>query len=149
MNIHELEKRLVEEGCNPGNYAIGSRGTASDTYCLTYNGQEWQVHFTERGQDQAPEYTSKSEEEACEYFFRFIMKFRHDHCVGFFRSEIRANELKARLESQGLHPFQDKIPYGGWQDPRYRVFVSGREIFIAREILGSVPAMEKEEHSGK
>ena len=68
MNIHELEKRLVEEGCNPGNYAIGSRGSASDTYCLTYNGQEWQVYYTERGQDQAPEYTSKSEEESVRVF---------------------------------------------------------------------------------
>jgi hypothetical protein len=142
MNIHELAQRLTEEGCNPNYYAIGSRGSASDAYCLTHNGQEWQVYYTERGQDQSPEYSSKSEEEACEYFFGFIMKMRHDHLVGFFRSEASANELRARLENQKLHPFQDKIPYGGWDDPRYRVFVTGREIFSAKDILGSVPVKD-------
>ena len=139
MNIRELEQRLIEEGCNPGNYAIGSRDSASDAFCLTHNGQEWQVYYTERGQDSSPEYTSQSEAEACDYFFSFIMKIRHDHLVGFFRSEAAANELKSRLESHGLHPFQDKIPYGGWKDPRFRVFVSGKEIFPAKDILATIP----------
>jgi len=40
MNIHELEQRLIEEGCNRGSFAIGSRGSASDAYCLTHNGME-------------------------------------------------------------------------------------------------------------
>jgi len=142
LNIHELEKQLIEEGCNPSSFAIGSRGMASDAYCLTHNGIEWQVYYTERGQDQAPEYTSQSEEEACEYFFNFMMKFRHDHCVGFFHSEAKANQLFTKLEGQGLHPFQDKIPYGGWSDPRYRVFISGKEIFSAREFLDTIPVKE-------
>ncbi len=142
MNIRELEKRLIEEGCNPSSFAIGSRGSASDAYCLTHNGQKWQVYYTERGIDSAPEYTSQSEEEACKYFYSFIMKFRHDHCVGFFHSESSAKKLQTKLEKQGLHPFQDKIPYGRWSDPRYRVFVSGREIFTAKELLGTVPIQD-------
>jgi len=92
--------------------------------------------------DQLPEYTSQSEEEACEYFFNFIMKFRHDHCVGFFHSEDKANEISTKLKDRGLHPFQDKIPYGGWNDPRYRVFVSGKEIFPAKELLGVLPMQD-------
>lgn len=137
MNIRELEQRLIEEGCNPGNYAIGSRGFASDAYCLTYNGQEWQVYYTERGQDQAPEYSSNSEEEACEYFFQFMMKFRHDHCVGTFLSKSAATELHTALESHGLHPFQDVIPYPVLKEPLYRVWVSGKEIFLVENIIGT------------
>jgi len=143
MNIRELEQRLIEEGCNPNSYTVGSRGSALDAYCLTHDGQEWQIYYTERGTDGVPEFTSSDEEEACEYFFNFIMKFRHDHCVGFFRSESNANVMQEKLHNHGLHPFQDKIPYGGWSDPRFRVFVSGREIFKAREILGKVPVQDQ------
>jgi hypothetical protein len=136
MNIRELEQRLIEEGCNPGNYAVGSRGNASDAYCLTHNGKEWQVYYTERGMDQAPVFTSQSEEEACDYFFNFIMKFRHDHCVGVFAAKSLADELQTKLEGHGLHPFQDTIPYPVVQKPLHRVWVSGREIFSVKEVLG-------------
>ena len=149
MNIHDLEQRLIEEGCNPSSFAIGSRGSASDAYCLTHNGQEWQVYYTERGSDNPPEYTSQSEEEACEYFLNFIMKFRHDHCVGFFQFESSAKELLLKLEEQGLHPFQDKIPYGGWGDPRYRIFVSGKEIFTAKELLGTLLPVQDHKAKGE
>jgi hypothetical protein len=137
LNIHELEKRLFEEGCNRASYAVGSRGSASDAYCLTYNGQEWQVYYTERGVDHAPMFTSQSEEEACDYFFNFMMKFRHDHCVGVFVSRSLADELQGRLEGHGLHPFQDKIPYPVVQEPLHRVWVSGKEIFSVENILGA------------
>jgi len=148
MNIHELESRLIEEGCNPGNYAIGSTWMASDAYCLTHNGHEWQVYYTERGQNAAPIYTSKNEPEACEYFFNFIMKFRQDHCVGNFISESAANELQAKLASHGLHPFRDKIPYPVVRKPLHRVWVSGKEIFAVQNILGSRYVTDRAEQPG-
>ena len=144
LNIHELEKRLIEEGCNPSSFAIGSRGGASDAYCLTHNGQEWQVYYTERGVNSAPEYTSQSEEEACEYFFKFMMtRFRHDHCVGVFLSKPLADALQTQLESHGLHPFQDKIPVPVVKEPIHRVWVSGREIFVVKDILGTIYVTDK------
>ncbi len=138
MNIHELEQRLIEEGCNRGSFAIGSRGSASDAYCLTHNGGEWQVYYTERGVDQPPIHTSADEEQACEYFYNFIMKFRHDHCVGVFLSQTLADELQAKLEGLGLHPFQDRIPVPVVKEPLHRVWVSGKEIFTVKEALGAV-----------
>ncbi|MDQ3004359.1 MAG: SPOR domain-containing protein [Chloroflexota bacterium] len=140
MNIHDLEQRLAAEGCNPSNYAIGQRGPASDAYCLTHNGKEWQVYYTERGSDQPPIFSAADEQQACEYFFNFIMKMRHDHCVGFFRSKSAADALQAALDSHGFDSHQDKIPYGGFSDPRYRVFVTGKAIFAARDILEQIPA---------
>ena len=138
MNINELEQRLIEEGCNPGSFAIGSRGSASDAYCLTHNGKEWQVYYTERGVDQSPFHTSADDEQACEYFYNFIMKFRHDHCVGVFLSQALADELQAKLEGLGLHPFQDSLPVPVVKEPLHRVWVSGKEIFVVKEALGAV-----------
>lgn len=139
MNIQELRQKLYEEGCNASMYAIGQRGSASDAYCLTHHGNEWQVYYTERGVDQSPFYTSESEADACQYFFEYIMRFRHDHWVGFFRSERAADELMEKLQVIGLHPRKDAIPYRGKKDLRYRVFVEGREIFPAKELLGKTP----------
>jgi hypothetical protein len=143
MNTDELAQRLFEEGCKPGNYSIGSRGAASDSYCLTFNGTEWQVYYTERGQDSSPIYASESESQACDFFFRHIMAMRHDHCVGFFRLEQNALALQQKLLALGLAPWQDRIPYGGPNDPRFRVFVTGKAIFTAKAALGDIPVRDQ------
>jgi len=139
MNIHELQVRLQEEGCNPASYAVGSRGGASDAFCLTPDGTQWQVYYTECGQDAAPIFASGSETEACEFFYAHIMSLSHDHCVGFFHSEASAQALQAKLEKLGIPNWQDKIPFAGPADFRYRIFVKGKAKFLAREVLGDVP----------
>lgn len=144
MNIQELQQRLEEEGCNPGAYAIGSRGSASDAFCLTHDGARWQVCYTERGVDQEPFFTSESESQACDYFFDFMMSLRHDHCVGFFHSLVNARALEERLNGLGVASSIDWIPYNGWDDPRYRVFVTGKAIFVARQALGDLPVRDRE-----
>ena len=142
MNIHELRQYLEAEGCNPHTYAIGTRGSASDAYCLTYNGTQWQVYYTERGHDDAPIYVTADEQQACEFFRKHILSLRHDHCVGFFRSEEAARSLIKKLAKLSVKARQDRIPYGGWVDPRYRVFVTGKDIFIARANLDSIPVRD-------
>jgi hypothetical protein len=142
MNTRELAQRLLEEGCNPSSFAVGSRGGASDAFCLTYTGTQWQVFYTERGQDSPPIYASGSESQACEFFFQHIVAMRHDHCVGFFKSEHSALVLKAKLQEAGVSSWSDRIPYGGPNDPRYRVFVTGKAIFPARAALGRVPVRD-------
>ena len=143
MNTQELAQRLIEEGCNPNLYAIGARGAASDAFCLTFNGVQWQVYYTERGNDDPPLFVSESEAQACDFFFRHIRALRHEHCVGFFRSEQNAIALCQRLQGLGLVTRQDRIPYGGPNDPRFRVFVTGRAIFTARAALGEVPVSDE------
>jgi hypothetical protein len=46
MNIHELERHLAEEGCNPIHYAISTRGSASDAFCLTNENGQWRAFVT-------------------------------------------------------------------------------------------------------
>jgi hypothetical protein len=138
MNTRELSDRLAEEGCVPSIYAIGSRGTASDAFCLAFTGAQWQVFYTERGQDSPPIFASGSESQACAFFFEHIMGMRHEHCIGIFKTPDRAADLAAQLASHGIATTQDKIPYGGPTDPRYRVFVSGKSIFPTKQLLGTV-----------
>ena len=142
MNTSELARRLLDEGCNPSLYAIGSRGAASDAFCLTHTATQWQVYYTERGQDSLPIYASGSEAQACDFFFQHIMSMRHDHCVGFFKSQQSAEALQVELAKIGIPSWNDRIPYGGANDPRFRVFVTGKAIFPARAALGTVPVRE-------
>lgn len=143
MLVPELEQRLQQEGCSPSNYSVCSRGFASDVFCLARYQGGWRVFYTERGNDQPPIFESTSEEEACEFYFRFVMRIRHDHCVGFFRSKAETDALCEKLRAHGIPFHQDTIPYGGPQDPRYRVFVVGKFIFDARSLLGKLPLTDQ------
>jgi len=141
MNIQELERRLEEEACNRAHYSIGYRD--SDVYCLMKIDGVWKVFYTERGLDQETMFESESEDEACEFFFKYQTKrIEHHHMVGFFKSQQKADALEAQLKEQGLRTLQNPIPYHGWTDPRFRVFVVGKDIFKAREILGEVPVQD-------
>ncbi|UQS16614.1 SPOR domain-containing protein [Pseudomonas sp. HS6] len=144
MNSRELAERLLEEGCNPSSFAIGSRGAASDAFYLSRKGEQWQVCYTERGEDSPPIHVSDSESQACDFFFKYIVAMRHDHCVGFFKSQDNAMALEHELKKLGVVSWSDQIPYGGEHDPRYRVFVTGKAIFVAREALGVVPRHDTE-----
>jgi hypothetical protein len=136
--IEELKQRLLEEGCNPHNFSIGPGG--SDVYCLEQQDGMWRVFHTERGKADAPIPESMSEVEACEFYFSYITrKMRYDHLVGFFVSEQNAIGLESRSAQNGIQSHKDKSPFGGWSDPRYHVFVVGKNIFKARAVLGELP----------
>lgn len=142
LNLVELAQRLEAEGCNPGSYALGTRGSASDAFCLIHDGTAWQVFYTERGVNQEPFYTAASEVDACVYFFDYITRFRHDHCVGFFRTQQAATDLRERLALSGVATHEDVIPYSALRDRRYRVFVTGKDIFVARRLFTKLPLGE-------
>ena len=138
MNIHELEHKLIEAGCSGMNYSISDR--SSDVYCLMNIEGVWKIFYTERGHDQESFFESTSEEEACEFFFNYqTEKIQHVHLVGFFKSKERSDALDAQLKSHGLQTWQNHIPHFDASGPRYRIFVVGRDIFRAKEILGAVP----------
>jgi hypothetical protein len=137
MRVSELRTRLVAEGCNESNFAVLSRG--NDAFCLDKKGDEWVVFYSERGCDSDPIFRSKSENEACEFFFNHIIKQQHWHIVGFFKTENEAKELESKLVAIGVQPIRNDIPaYKTANDPRYRVFVDGKDIFKVRERLGDV-----------
>ena len=142
MKSTDLTPRLLELGCSPHNFSVGYRG--SDVFCLEDQQGLWCVFYTERGGEGEHIFESPDEETACDFFYNYILtKIQHRHLVGFFKDEARAQDLRAKLRGHGIATEQDKIPYGGWADPRYRVFVIGKDIFKVRDLLGQLPIMEQ------
>lgn len=137
MKSSELTKKLLEEGCNPHSFAVLSR--SHDAYCIDKKGKEWTVFYSERGCDSDPIFRSTSEEEACEFFYQYVINQEHWHIVGFFKDETDAKELEDKLLSIGIKPIRNDIPsYKSANDPRFRVFVVGKDIFKAKEYFGHI-----------
>lgn len=142
MNIQELEKRLEEEACSRAHYSIGVRD--SDVFCLENQNGTWRMFYTERGLDQDAIFESQSEEEACDFFFKYMTtRIRHDHLAGYFISVEKAEALAATLKEHGIESYRNDIPYHGWEDPRFRVFVIGKDIFKVRELFENLPVRDE------
>jgi hypothetical protein len=137
MKASELSDKLIAEGCNANNFAVLSRG--NDSYCLDKKGNEWVVFYSERGCDSEPVFNSTSEDAACNFFYDYILKQQHWHIIGFFKTEREAQELEARVLALGIKAIRNDIPaFNAVNDPRYRVFVTGKDIFKVRESIGNV-----------
>lgn len=137
MKAAELKEKLLAEGCNENNFAVMSRG--NDSFCLDKKGDQWAVFYAERGHDSEPIFTSADEAAACEFFYQTILKIQHWHLVGFFQQESQAISLEEKLKSLGIQPVRNDIPaYQAANDPRYRVFVVGKDIFAVRKHFGQV-----------
>ena len=139
MNTQKLAQQFATEGCNPATYCIGTPWQVTDIFCLTQIDGVWQVYFTERGKHEPPIFESVDEAAACDFYFDLIMGMRHDHCVGVFREETAVRTLQSLLAQHNIPCHTDKIPYGGSGTPRYRVFVTGKDIFATNMLLGNVP----------
>ena len=137
MKVKDLKQKLLSEGCSESIFAILSR--KSDAFCLNKKDGKWAVFYSERGRDSNPIYTSNNEEDACKFFFNYILKQQHWHIVGFFKTESEAIKLGKKLKAIGIEPIRNDIPaYKTANDPRYRVFVVGKDIFKVREKLGNI-----------
>ncbi|MCL1046945.1 SPOR domain-containing protein [Shewanella electrodiphila] len=135
MFVSELADKLLSEGCTQNSFAVLSR--QSDAYCLDKVAGKWSVFYSERGVDSEPLYTSKSESEACKYFYDLILNLEHLHLVGFFKLESQAFELVDKLAGFEIQSIRNDIPaYNTANDPRYRVFVIGADIFKVKNTLG-------------
>ena len=145
MTIDELKQRLHDAGCSTDNYHIGEPQGASDVYCLATRNGRFHFFYTERGQDSPPEKIFDNEAEACQYYYDFVMNIRHNHLVGFYQSANSLQRHAAFLEKHGIATTYDKIPYGGWHDPRYRLFVEGMAIFTVRQLLPNLPLNDQSE----
>lgn len=140
MKITDLREKLLSEGCRDDSFAILSRGSGDDVHCLDRKGNDWVVFFTERGRDSEPIFASPSECEACQFFYDLIVGMEHRHIVGFFKEESEAEALEASIRSICVEPVRNDIPsYSSRYDPRYRVFVVGKNIFTFRRHFGNGP----------
>ena len=145
MTLDELKQRLHDAGCSTANYHIGEPQGASDVYCLAKRNGRFHCFYTERGLDSPPEKIFDDEAEACQFFYEFVMNIRHNHLVGYYKSVDNLERHAAFLEEHDIATSRDKIPYGGWHNPRYRLFVEGPDIFTARQLLPNLPLNDQSE----
>ena len=137
MIASEVCEKLLAEGCTKSSFSIHS--SQHDALCLAKRGDIWVIYYSERGQDYSPEFESTSEEDACQFFYKLVMEQQHWHIVGFFKNEGEAKALEAKLKLIGVESIRNDIPaYKHRDDPRYRVFVVGKDIFRVKELLGDI-----------
>lgn len=138
MNTTELAKRLDEEGFNADFYCIGPGWRRlGNGFALDKVGDSFEWFYVERGQKGGVEGVFASEEEACRFVYEALSKdkWAQSHMVGMFESAAEAADLARALSLKGIYSETDRIPYGGLSDPRFRVFVYGRDVF---KVKGSI-----------
>lgn len=137
MNVGELKKRLEDEACT--HYSLGERDPGG-AFCLVHENEIWRIFYSERGIDDKPLFEGESESDACKFFFEHLTtRILHAHLVGYFISLENAEALKEKLTLHGIPAHRNDIPYHGWKDPRFRVFVYGKDVFKALDLLGELP----------
>lgn len=140
MTLAEVTPFLLAEGCNPMTFAVGSRGSASDAYVLAQQNGRWEVFYTERGSDSAPIFSTDNEDEACRFFIQKVSTTQQWHMVGWFTKEADANQMEEKIKTLGITPIRNDIPcFSGPRDPRYRLFVVGKDIFPMRTAFATLP----------
>lgn len=145
MTLTQLKKQLHAAGCSPSNYHLGEPDGISDVYCLAQRNNKWHFFYTERGKDNPPEKVFSNEAEACRFYYAFVMKMQHFHLIGFYQSLENLQKHAQFLQQHEIATKHDRIPYGGIDDPRYRLFVTGQTIFTVQQLLPTLPLNDESE----
>lgn len=130
----ELEKWMKENCYNFNGYSINGNvifegfGIDSTEGIFTW-------YFTERGQMKKLK-TFQTENEIVAYAFNQIKtdKWGMSHCIGFTTSKDEMNELENILKERSIEYFQDAIPYYGLEQPVYRTFIYGCDIYKTQQL---------------
>ena len=75
MKREELETRFIQEQI-PSDLFHLYGGYPNESFCLNFNGKDWEVDYSERGLKTGFK-TFNYEEEACEYLYNLITRNRY------------------------------------------------------------------------
>lgn len=140
MTLAEVTPFLLAEGCNPLTFAVGGRGCASDALVLAQQNGRWEIFYTERGSDSAPFFSTDNEDQACRFFIEKVSATPQRHMVGWFTKEADALQMEEKIKTLGITPIRNDIPcFSRAGDPRYRLFVVGKDIFPMRAAFTTLP----------
>lgn len=141
-NLSELEADLLAAGCHAGSFALGDPRDRplDDVFRLAERDGTWAIAYVERGQDQSPMFESVDRDTAWRWFYDHLTGLVHLHLAGRFHAAGDAKRFERRLHRLGLKTVRNDLPAsvlpGG---RRFRVFVTGRDVFVAREAYGELP----------
>ena len=121
----ELEKWL-KDNCYPMNSYSVSGNFIHEGYGLENNGGLYQWYYTERGKRETLKYFV-TEKDAVQFALKTIKSDEHSNrnFIGMYRESSEVEKIVSELKNRGIEYWIDKIPYGGLNDWRTRVFVIG------------------------
>jgi hypothetical protein len=124
----------MEAHCSNGSYAIGDQALF-EGFGVAADGDGFCWYFTERGKREILQ-TFRTEAEAAAHAFEAVRAdpLAWRHLAACVREPALLAEVTAELARRNLPCWTDQIPYGGPDDLRYRVFVSGCDIRLAADL---------------
>ena len=145
--LEELRKYLKKHCYQPSGFHVGSGWSGcADSHCIekTYSGFE--IFYVERGQRYETIELHEEEAAACQAFIRILDKddWSRGHCVAWSPSLDEIDRIAKRMEARGVRVKRNDIPnYSGADDPRYRIFVFGRDKLTVDDMIrgGEIPAL--------
>jgi hypothetical protein len=145
--LAELADYLRDECYQPSAYHLGPDwSSCGDTYCLERTPVGFEAFYVERGQRSEPFWIEPSEAAACACFLALIVGDRSSrlHCIAFSGDVSEIETIGAILASEGVQSKRNDIPaMSGAEDPRFRLFVEGRDKRIVDRLVaaGRIPAV--------
>ena len=121
----DLEQWL-KENCYPLNSYSINGNFIYEGFGLENNGGIYQWYFTERGEKTILEYFA-TEIDAVKYALKEIKADKHANrnLIGIFKENEELERIISVLKKREIKYLTDRIPYGGKNDWRTRIFVIG------------------------
>lgn len=131
----ELKKWLEDHRYSMNNYSIGGN-FIYEGYGLENNGGLYQWYYTERGKKETLKYFV-SEKDAVQYALKTIKADEHSNrnFIGMYKEDSEVKKILSELKNHNIEFWTDKIPYGGLNDFRTRIFVIGCGINKAKDLI--------------
>lgn len=122
---------LREEGYHPSAYHIGAGPLqGGDAYCLEQTPAGFEAFHVERGLRSDPFWVEPCEHSACRAFVALLDRdsTSRSHCIAFTGNRSEIEMIERDLATEGIRTRRNDIPaFGGSDDPRFRLFVEGRD----------------------
>jgi|TARA_B110001450_G_C17427547_1_gene402506 hypothetical protein len=121
----ELEK-LLKDNCYPMNSYSINRNFIYEGCGIENNGGLYLWYYTERGEKTTLEYFA-TEKDAVQYALKQIKSDEHSNrnFIGMYKEKEEVERITLELKKRDVEYWTDKIPYGGINDWRTRIFVIG------------------------
>lgn len=74
MKIKDLEQELIAINVPKDIYSILKGGLPNEQYCISKDGDNWEVYYSERG-NKSGLIIFDNEDMACEYFYKKVTKY--------------------------------------------------------------------------
>ena len=135
--IIELEKWLKDNCYSMNSYSINGN-SIFEGFGIENNGGLFQWYYTERGEKRTLE-NFATEKDAVDYAYKIITNDEHAsrNMIGIFKGNNKVIKITNELKKRGVEYWNDRIPYGGLNDWRTRIFVIGCGIKKVQDLIQS------------